>query len=269
VYGEGRAAVWRVAADAAWAHPVAGIGAGAFEQHWLAHRPQPQNFRDAHNLYLETLAELGLVGFALLATTLASPAVAAWRARDAPLAPAAAGGLVCYLVHAAFDWDWEMPTVTIAALACAAATLALARQDDARILRWPARAVGLAAVTGLAAIALVGLVGNGAVGASSAALRSGDYKDAEREARRATRWAPWSAEPWRWLGEARLAQGDAAEARKSFDEALQRQPKDWALWYAIALASDGAARRRAVARAAALNPLSPEVRTLTKRSIGD
>jgi hypothetical protein len=266
LYGEGRAAVWRVAADGAWTHPVAGIGAGAFEQHWLANRPQPQNFRDAHNLYLETFVELGIVGLALLVTMLAVPVVAAVRAREDPLVPAAAGGLVCYLVHAAFDWDWEMPAVTVAALACAAATLALARPDAARALSWQARAMALAAVVALAAVAIVGLVGNGAVGASIAALRSGDYQRAEREAGRATRWSPWSAEPWRWLGEARLARGDAVGARRSFAHALRRAPRDWALWYGIALTTEGAARRRAIARATALNPLSPDVRSLTDGS---
>jgi hypothetical protein len=260
LYGEGRAAVWRVAAEAAWTHPVTGIGAGAFEQHWLANRRQPQNFRDAHNLYLETLVELGIVGLALLVAMLAAPAVAAMRAREDPLVPAATGGLVCFLVHAAFDWDWEMPAVTIAALACAAATLALARPDAARVLRWRARAVGLAVVVVLAAVATVGLVGNGAVGASIAALRGGDYQRAEREAGRATRWAPWSAEPWRWLGEARLARGDRVGARRSFNQALRRAPRDWAL------SSDGAARRQAIAHAAALNPLSPDVQSLTQRS---
>ena len=266
LYGEGRAAVWRVAADAAWAHPVAGIGAGAFEQEWLAHRPRPQNFRDVHNLYLETLAELGIVGFALMLVVIVPPLLAALRARDHRFAPAAAGGLTCYLAHAAFDWDWEMPAVTTAAFACAAAALALARPDNAFEVRWPARAAGLAITAALAAAAIVGLVANGAVGSSIAALRSGDYARAEREAARATHWAPWSAEPWRWLGEARLAQGSTTAARHSFGEALRRQPQDWALWYAVALTSSGAERRLALTRAQVLNPLSPEVRDMTEET---
>jgi Flp pilus assembly protein TadD len=132
-------------------------------------------------------------------------------------------------------------------------------------VRWPARAAGLAITAVLAAAAIVGLVGNGAVGSSIAALRSGDYARAEREAARATHWAPWSAEPWRWLGEARLAQGSTTAARHSFGEALRRQPQDWALWYAVALTSTGAQRRSALIRAEALNPLSPEVRDMTEK----
>ena len=73
--GQGRAAAWRVAWDAARSRPVVGIGAGGFEQRWLAARRQPFAFRDAHNLYLEMLAELGAVGLALLLAAFAVLAV--------------------------------------------------------------------------------------------------------------------------------------------------------------------------------------------------
>jgi O-antigen ligase len=106
---------WQEAADA----PLAGSGAGTFELLWLEHRPAPVDVRDAHSLYLETLAELGVVGLGLLALALAPP-LAGFR--DGPSA-AAAGGYVAFLVHAGFDWDWEMPAVTIAGLLCGAALL--------------------------------------------------------------------------------------------------------------------------------------------------
>jgi O-antigen ligase len=268
VQGQGRAAVWRVAWDAARSRPVVGIGAGGFGQRWLAARRQPFAFRDAHNLYLETLAELGVVGLALLLAAFAAPALAAWRARAHPLAPAATGGLVAYLAHAALDWDWEMPAVTIAALVCAVAALALARPPLARAPRWPARAAGLAVAAALAALAVVGLVGNGAVGASVAALRAGHPAAVEREAIRASRWAPWSGEPWRWIGEARLARGDSAGARRAFAAAVRREPRNWTFWYGLAVASDGAARSTALSHASALNPLSDEVRALNDRRGG-
>jgi len=265
VQGQGRGEAWRVAWDAARSRPVVGIGAGGFGQRWLAARRQPFAFRDAHNLYLETLAELGAVGLALLVGALMAPALAAWRARAHPLAPAAAGGLMVYLVHAGLDWDWEMPAITIAALVCAVAALALARPARAHALRWPARAAGLTVAAALAALALVGLVGNGAVGASVAALRAGDPVASEREAIRASRWAPWSAEPWRWMGEARLARGDTAGARHAFAAAVRREPRNWTFWYGLALASDGVARRAALFHAWALNPRGDEVRALTDR----
>ena len=264
-YGQGRAAVWRVAWDAASSHPIVGIGAGSFEQRWLANRPTAQGFRDAHNRYLETLAELGVIGLALLVVAFGAPALAGVRAGEQSLVPAATGALAVYLVHTASDWDWEMPAVTVAALACGVATLGLARPERALQLGLATRAAGVATAAVLAGFAVVGVVKNGAVGASIAALRAGDYAAAEREAATATRWAPWSSEARRWMGEAQLARGDLRGARYSFTAALSREPRNWALWYGLALASDGRARQRALARAAALNPLSPEVRAIMTR----
>ena len=53
--------------------PVAGRGAGTFELAWLEQQPIPVSVVDAHSLYLETLAELGLVGLGLLVLALAPP----------------------------------------------------------------------------------------------------------------------------------------------------------------------------------------------------
>src|SRR5438309_11731428 len=95
-----------------------GSGAGTYDEYWFRNRHQQYTVRDAHNLYLETFAETGLVGLLLLLATLAMPLAAAWRSRGRPLAAVVAGGYVSYLVHASVDWDWEMPVVTVTALLC-------------------------------------------------------------------------------------------------------------------------------------------------------
>jgi O-Antigen ligase len=119
---------WRVALGSWSAHPLAGVGASGFRVEWRRERTVADPARDAHSLPLETLAELGLVGFALLAAWaagIAHAASAAWRAAPAAAAgPAAA--LVLWAVHACLDWDWEMPALTLVALALAAALLAQA-----------------------------------------------------------------------------------------------------------------------------------------------
>jgi O-antigen ligase len=120
--GGDRAWYWHVAWQEAADHPVAGRGAGTFELAWLEQQPVPVSVRDAHSLYLETLAELGLLGLALLGLALAPPLLAAFRGASA----AAAGGYVAFLVHAGLDWDWELPAVTLAGLLCGAALIALA-----------------------------------------------------------------------------------------------------------------------------------------------
>ena len=117
--GGDRAWYWHVAWQEASAFPIAGRGAGTFELAWLEEQPIPVSVVDAHSLYLETLAELGLVGLGLLALALAPPLVAAFRGASA----AAAGGYVAFLFHAGLDWDWELPAVTVAGLLCGAAVL--------------------------------------------------------------------------------------------------------------------------------------------------
>ena len=122
-----RDAIWGVALDAFADHPVAGVGSGGFQGEWLRERDERDRALDAHSLYIETLAELGLVGALILAALLAAigtGVAAGWRRRPGdPVLVAAIAGLVAFAVHAAFDWDWEVPAVTLVALALAAAAL--------------------------------------------------------------------------------------------------------------------------------------------------
>ncbi len=87
----GRWAIWTVAWHQAEAHPLLGGGAGTFGQYWMQHRPIDIDLVDAHSLYLETLAELGPLGLALVLAFLAIPAAAAVRNRRHPLVPAVGG----------------------------------------------------------------------------------------------------------------------------------------------------------------------------------
>jgi O-Antigen ligase len=135
---------WRVARRSWTEHPLAGVGASGFRVEWRRERTVADPARDAHSLPLETLAELGLVGFALLvawAAGVVEAARAAWRAAPAAAAGPAAG-LVLWAVHACLDWDWEMPALTLVALALAAALLA-----QAEALRAPAVPAGSGAGT--------------------------------------------------------------------------------------------------------------------------
>ncbi|HEX4930378.1 MAG TPA: O-antigen ligase family protein [Gaiellaceae bacterium] len=121
--GGDRAWYWHVAWQEVSAFPVAGRGAGTFELAWLEEQPISVSVVDAHSVYLETFAELGLVGLGLLALALAPPLVAAFRGVGGITSAAATGGYVAFLFHAGVDWDWEMPAVTVAGLLCGAAVL--------------------------------------------------------------------------------------------------------------------------------------------------
>jgi hypothetical protein len=130
-----RYAYWRVAARAFAGDPLAGIGTHGFQAYWLKHRDRDENAQDAHSLYVETAAELGLIGLALLATFLGGAGAAGARLLRAPAGRALGGGWIAasatYLVHAGVDWDWEMPAATLPFLLLAGALLAAAGEADA------------------------------------------------------------------------------------------------------------------------------------------
>jgi hypothetical protein len=250
--GSSRVDYWRVAWRDVEDHPALGSGAGSYRRYWLRHRPVPQPARDAHSLYLETLAELGPLGLVLLLAALALPVAAAVTARNS-LIPAALGPYAAYLAHAGQDWDWEMPAVTAAALVCAVALLLASRKQEEPLSLRVRSVVGVVAVL-FAALALAAYPGNRELAFAEAG--------SERAARRAARLQPWSGEPWRLLGEARLQRGEVEGAREAFLEGLERDDGEWELWLDLALATEGRERARALREAARLNPLEPDLREL-------
>jgi O-antigen ligase len=265
VSGHGRADYWRVAAGMIERAPLLGEGAVSFERRWTQERPAPHNARDAHNLYLEALAELGPVGLLTLLVALGVPLVALRRARSRELAPAAAAAYVAFLAHAALDWDWELPVLVLPALACAVILVAAARTAAPVALTATRRGAGVSAATLVIAVALVTHVGNSALAHGTAALEHADTVAATEAALRARSWMPWSHEPWQLLGEAQLAEGDDAAARLSLSEATRRAPEEWRPWFDLAIVSDGPVARRAITRARELNPLGDEIRDLEGR----
>jgi O-Antigen ligase len=255
----GRVPQFRVAWREYLAHPWLGSGEGSYERYWDEYRTSPSKIKNVHNLYLETLAELGPVGLVLLLLALGAPLVAAFKARRRSLAAAAAGAYVAFLAHAAVDWDWQMPAVTLVALFCGVALLVSSRGAPSPLLGPAARATAAAVVIALGVIAFVGLKGNLAIASSEDATAHANFTKAASEARDARSWAPWSATPLQLLGEAQAAMGNKAAARKSFGEALAKNRQDWSIWLDLAVASKGVARRQAFAAATRLNPLSPEI----------
>jgi O-antigen ligase len=255
----GRAPLWHQAWRDWEGHRALGSGAGTFEPFWLAHRRTSAYARDAHSLYLETLAELGPLGLALLATTLVLPLLVVTRVRFHPFVPAALGAYIAFLVHAAGDWDWEMPAATLLGLFCAAALLLAGRPAAPRSLPRPVRGAALAGAVALAAGGFVGLIGNGALDASARAASSERWQESASEARKAIRWLPWSAEAWRRLAIAQSNEGDPAEARASLRRAISKSPDEWRPWVSLMRLSTGRAQRQALRQAARLNPRDPEV----------
>lgn len=236
LHGHQRAVYWDVALADARAHPALGSGGGTYGQQWIERRAEPLSTVDAHSLYLETLGELGAVGLLVLAGALALPFV---RGGGAAL-----GAYGAWVVQAGIDWEWELPAVTLAGLLCGLAAL---RARDAVPLGRGGRAAGAALVLGLAAFALVGLVGNRRIAQADAYRRAHDPR-ALAAARSAAGWAPWSAEPLR-------VQYAVTGSLPLLRRAIAKDPHDWSLWQLLAEHGSGAEKRRAAAKAARLNPL--------------
>ena len=259
--GNFRSKYWRVAWDEYRAHAWLGSGAGTFDLYWDRDRATIYGARDAHNLYLETLSELGPIGLVLLLATVALPFLGLRGGRPDPLIAAAAGAYLAFLLHAVVDWDWEMPAVTVSALLCGSA-LVLAQASGRRALHTLTRWIGLAVLGALAVFTAIAWRGHLKAAASEDAATQGRYRIALADAHSASRLMPWDSEPWRLLGGIHLALNDLGAARADFRTAVAKDPRDWFLWYELAHASKGTARQRALARAKSLNPIGVEARPL-------
>ena len=273
----GRIDVWTVAwRDGFRAEPLHGTGAGTYAPLWLRDRPTSQYVIDGHSLELETLAELGVVGLALLLLALV-PLIGAlwWRAlRDrAPAWAALAAVATAWAARSAVDWDWEMPVLTAwlfaaggLALGKPVAAVAAGRRAPAGLAR------GLGIAGGLACLALAVLPWNiirsqDALIDAQRAVRVGDCSRAVSRSLAATRALsarPESFELLAWcdvrLGQPQLALASAAAA-------VRRDPQNWEMHYTQALvrAVAGQDPRSAARAALRRNPLDERAQTLARQ----
>ena len=236
-----------------------GAGAGSFETYWNEHRPFALKVRDAHSLYAEVLGELGPIGLVLLLAALLTPLVAAVRARRHPLVPFAAAAYVALPRPHRRRLGLGDARRDARGYRVRGALLLAARSRAPRPLSTPRLARRCSsAVLAAGVFAFIGLIGNSAYERGETAEEADNLVLAEREARKAARWAPWSAEPWLLLVDV-LEDSDPAEARRSAREAIEREPYDFRAWYELAKLTSGAEQRRALAEAQRLNPRSPLV----------
>ena len=265
--GNGRYQFWETGLDAFAAEPLRGVGAGGYEAWWARHGSLPYYIRDAHSLFVEVLAELGVLGLLALLCFLVAPvarAVTATRAPDAGTPPAVGGGLAllaCTTASAAIDWTWELPAafglLVVAAAVLAGPALAPARGGPTRFgLGVATLVLGWVAIVASAIV----LVAETNLTDSRSAIRRGDLRDAAADARAARAIQPWSAAPHLQLALVRERRGDLRGAREAIRDAARRDPGDWrVLLVATRLAlrdGDVPAGRRALRRARELNPRS-------------
>jgi hypothetical protein len=272
--GGGRWQYWGTAVDAFADEPLHGIGAGEFAVYWNQHGPFGFSVQNAHSLFLESLAELGLIGFLLitgfLAVVVVAGVVRVSYVRDGA-ASAALAVLAAGLVSAGFDFVWELPAVfapvivVAALLTTNALTPALLNAPPAppappRRSRAGLALAGATLLAGWASMIACGwiVLTERELDRSDAAANSGDYRAAITEAEDAVDLMPWAAAPRVELGLAYQVAGDLTSARRELREGVERADEDWRYWRALALVDLAAGNLgdacREIARTRELNP---------------
>jgi hypothetical protein len=136
--GGSRSDLYRVALDQFDGAPGIGAGGGAFAGRWLRDRETAQPVQNAHSLPLETLAETGLVGAALLSALLGAALWGATLARrragalPRSMAAGVSAAIATFFASCAIDWTWQMGTLTAATLLLAATLLTDGRSATGR-----------------------------------------------------------------------------------------------------------------------------------------
>jgi tetratricopeptide (TPR) repeat protein len=272
--GSGRYQFWKAAIDAFQAEPLRGIGAGGYEAWWAEHGEFSYPIKNAHSLFLETLAELGLIGLTLLLAFFAATAIAGvtrLRAGPRPELGAALAVVAAGVVSAAIDWTWQLPAafagVVIAAglltgpAGLLGAETATAPPERPRPATWAWRAAAAAGCLLLAGVCGVQLLSSLELDRSQRETRSGNLSQAADAARKASAIEPWSGPAYLQLALVQERAGDLNGAIASINQATAHDDQDWGVWLTrarlLAERGDATAASAALARARQLNPRSP------------
>jgi O-Antigen ligase len=276
--GNGRWQFWGAAIDEFRSAPLQGRGAGSYETWWARHGSFSYFVVNAHSLYLQTLGDLGIVGFLLLVGAFAAAVTAAVtrlrsvRDHERTAVAGLLGAACVFLVGAGLDWMWELTAVGVVGVACLGLAGGAATLAPVPRLRPPRRRPQAAAVVAVILFAWVlvcaeaiPLLADVEVRKSQDAVRAGDGAAALKHATDATKIESWAATPYLQVALVDEAAGRLRAARHAIDAAIRRDRGDWRLWLVAARIElhQGARAYSAqtLAHARSLAPLSPVFRT--------
>jgi hypothetical protein len=259
--GENRVQLWQIALHAFRQRPVLGYGAGGYELYYAQHRTTTgTSVTDAHSLYAQTLAELGIVGFIPMAiAVLGSIVLLASRSRGPERTPYAAlfAAAVAWAIHAGVDWDWEMPAATLWLFIAAGSGLASPRTPAEGQMAQPRNRTPMS--VGWLVLAIAPLL----IGVSYQRLRvsgeefsAGNCVSARQSALSSLSLLAARPEPYEILSFCDLQLGFPVEGVQAAQKAVHYDPNNWNYRYglAIALAENGVDPRSAAGQALRLNP---------------
>jgi hypothetical protein len=267
----GRVSLWKAAVRIYDTQKLRGTGAGTYQQYYPRYRTEGLYVVDAHSLYLQSLAELGVVGFVLiLIVVLGMLAGLAARIRgpDRALYAALFAASLAWAVHQAFDWDWQMPAVTLGVFILAG--LALARPSDGK-----AGLSGLPAGRTLVALGWLVLAVTPLLVSTSYArlqrsgeeLKRGECTKAREEALSSLSLSAKRPQAYAIVGVCDLEQGFAQAAVAAMSQAATLEPESWEerYWLAVARAAAGVDPHSAIRRAIELNPREGGLRNAARK----
>ena len=267
--GNGRYQWWQSAVDANATDPLVGIGPGTFQFWWREHATIPGPILDAHSLYLQTLAEDGIVGLALLLALFGTvffygARAALRRSAQSDYAAAAVAGCAAFAVAAAIDWVWQLAVLPVAFFVLAAvlvgreSTPAGRPSTTGRAMRWGV--VPAASIAAVVAIALP-LAGAVEVSRSQDAAKANNLTGALGSANSAHGIQPYAASPALQQALVYELKGDYASGVAAAKQATRADATNWETWVVLsrlqAEAGNADGALSAFKRARALNPLSP------------
>jgi len=276
--GAGRYDFWRVAVESFRENPLTGTGAGTYAFSWRQDRSIDLIIQDAHSVYLEPLAELGVPGALLVFAVFLALfwiGLAAWsrdlrqsRERSAMMLAVMAG----FAVAAGLDWFWEMAALGAVFFLFAGVLLGV-RCAQARSAQEPglfenkssryAMALGGIALGWVSIAILAGpLLMQLELRQSQSAAAAGDIAGAADHALSARSLQPWAASPYIQLGGLAELEGNHTVAFEHYHEATKRETDNWQAWLlasgAAQAAGDETTADRYLERARELNPMAPE-----------
>ncbi len=256
---------WVAAVEAGKSEPLTGTGPGTFE-YWWARTGGGEGFvRDAHSLYLEGFAELGIPGFLLFSLLVLIPIGFAVKAAARPISDerrplfaAAAAGMVAFAIGAGIDWSWEMTVLPAAFFVYVAAVSGAdaetrpgtrhGRTFRTPLLRPARRGVVVGAIFAVGAIA-VAMAGPVFVSDSQSAYRAGGTSEALDDAQRARKVNPWSASAAIQVALLQVELGNLDQAFEAAEDATRLDPYSWKAWWAKARAAELHGRPKAAEEA--------------------
>jgi hypothetical protein len=263
--GSGRWQFWGAAISEFQAHPLNGGGAGSWQAWWLQHGSLPVYSEFAHSLYLESLAELGIVGLLLIAAAVLTAVVGAVRSAlalgSAEVSAAAACG-IAFFFAAAYDWVWQLAGIAVVGVGMLG--VALGALPATRATAWGRAGVLRPVIAVLAVAAIIPQFVVLAAGThlrnSQDAYSSSNLARARSEALAAKAIEPWAASPYLQLGLISEREGEFAAASDWLDMAISRSRRDYTLWIRAAIIEyergNGSAAKRDLDEARRLSPNS-------------